>query len=176
MFVDEPSVREALTRMIRKMTANLALGQDLMQEAMIHLWLTEAQRPGQTKSWYLHSCKFHLQHYLCSGRSIDSAKRRSGQLLEHDSSDGNGSEEQTDSDSGNSVIAWVSAREIISLLSSRLPPQETAVLGCLAEGLGPREIGRRLQVSHTLVIKHRRKIASLLTRLQAPANGHRPSL
>jgi DNA-directed RNA polymerase specialized sigma24 family protein len=166
MFVDEPSVRDCLSRMIRKMTANLALCQDLMQEALIHLWLTEARRPGQTHSWYLQSCKFHLLHYLASGRSIDSAKRRNGQLQERDTEEEIGFGQQTDS--GNTVVAWVSAREIISLLSERLPPQEKAVLGCLADGLGPREIGRKLRVSHTMVIKHRRKIASLLTHLETP--------
>jgi DNA-binding NarL/FixJ family response regulator len=90
-------------------------------------------------------------------------------LIERESEEENGFGQQTDS--GNSVVAWVSAREIISLLSARLPPQEKAVLGCLADGLGPREIGRKLHVSHTMVIKHRRKIASLLSHLEAPSLG-----
>src|SRR5713226_9243290 len=145
MFVDEVSTRESLVRMIRKTTANAALRDDLLQEALIHLWITEIGRPGQTESWYLQSCKFHLLHYLASGRSIDSAKRRGSQLyFETDGEDGAGFIERAEPD--NSVIGWVSAREIISLLSPRLLPQEKAVLGCLAEGLGPREIGRRLKV------------------------------
>src|SRR5260370_7645471 len=80
MFVDELSTRDSLVRMVRRMTANLALREDLLQEALIHLWLTEARRPSQTKSWYLQSCKYHLLHYLASGRSVDSGKRRAGQL------------------------------------------------------------------------------------------------
>src|SRR6266404_3118644 len=75
MFVDEPATRLSLVRMIRKMTANPTLCQDLLQEALIHLWLTETRRPGQTESWYLQSCKFHLLHYLASGRSVDCTKR-----------------------------------------------------------------------------------------------------
>jgi len=168
MFVDEPATRLSLVRMIRKMTANPTLCQDLLQEALIHLWLTETRRPGQTESWYLQSCKFHLLHYLASGRSIDSAKRRGSQLhFESDGEDGAGFIEGAEPD--NSVIGSVSAREIISLLSPRLQPQEKAVLGCLADGLGPREIGRKLKVSHTMVIKHRRRIASLLTHLEGPS-------
>jgi DNA-directed RNA polymerase specialized sigma24 family protein len=150
------------------MTANSALREDLLQEALIHLWLAETRRPGQTKSWYLQSCKYHLLHYLASGRSVDSAKRRGGQLeVGHDS-------EERDvlldlSDHGDSVFTWVSARDIISLLTPQLLPRERAVLGCFADGLGPREIGRKLRMSHTMVIKHRRKIASLFHRLEVPA-------
>jgi len=174
MFVDEVFTREALGRMIRKLTANRALREDMLQEALIHLWLTEVGRPGQTRSWYLQSCKYHLLHYLATGRSVDSGKRRGGQLQLAEET-----EEPCDfldhNDSGNSVFGWVSARDIISLLSPQLGRQEKAVLGCFADGLGLREIGRKLKISHTMVIRHRRKIASLLTRLDGdskPRNGH----
>ncbi len=167
MFVDELSTRESLVRMVRRMTVNLALREDLLQEALIHLWLTEARRPSQTKSWYLQSCKFHLLHYLASGRSVDSGKRRAGQLQpSNDFDEWDGLPEQADS--GNSVLTWVSARDIIALLSPQLLPHEKAVLHCFADGLGPREIGRKLKMSHTMVIKHRRKIASLFNRLEFP--------
>jgi len=43
------------------------------------------------------------------------------------------------------------------------------VLDCLADGLGVREIGRRLEMSHTMVIRHRSKIASLLLKLEGPS-------
>src|SRR5215208_7680514 len=140
MFVDE--FQESLVRMVRRMTANSALREDLLQEALIHLWLTEARRPGQTKSWYLQSCKYHLLHYLACGRSVDSGKRRAGQMHpSHDADHLDSFPEEIDS--GNSVLAWVSARDIIALLSPQLLPQEIAVLHCFADGLGPREIGRK---------------------------------
>ncbi len=168
MLVDEASTRESLGRLIRRMTGNLALREDLLQEALIHLWLTQARRPGQTKSWYVQSCKFHLLHYLASGRSVDSAKRR-GRRFEPDD-DADKEERYLEvGDSGNSVYTWVSARDIISSLSPQLAPHERAVLNCFADGLGPREIGRRLNMSHTMVIKHRHKIAALLTRLEVPS-------
>src|SRR6266404_3881820 len=123
MFVDELSTRESLVRMVRRMTANLALREDLLQEALIHLWLTETRRPGQTKSWYLQSCKYHLLHYLASGRSVDSGKRRAGQLeFDPDEDDRDGFSQEVEGE--NSVFAWVSARDIISLLSRRLSSQE----------------------------------------------------
>jgi len=153
--------------MIRRMTPNTALREDLLQEATVHLWLTETRRPGQTRSWYLQSCRFHLQHYLNCGRSIDSAKRWRDQLpLDEYSNNAENSNEQ--SDSGNSVFTCVSAREIMSLLRPYLSTQEQAVLICLAEGLGAREIGRKLKLSHTMAIRHRRKIADLFKRLELP--------
>lgn len=167
MHFDEPSIQDSLLQIIRRMTGNPTLRDDLLQEALIHFWLTESRRPGQTKSWYLQSCKFHLQHYLASGRSLDSNKRKAGQTaVEYWTDDQEDMFEQLDS--GHSVITLVSTREIISLLSQQLLPHEKAVLHCLADGLGPREIGRRLNISHTMAIKHRCKIAQLLTRLEAP--------
>src|SRR5438034_545850 len=49
MYLDDPSVKESLLRMTGSMTPNFAFRQDLLQEAWIHLWLTETRRPGQTK-------------------------------------------------------------------------------------------------------------------------------
>jgi len=103
-------------------------------------------------------------------------------VLAQDSEDGESYPEQ--GDSGNSVVTSVSARELLALLNKHLQPHERAVLECLADGLGAREIGRELKISHTMVIRHRRKIACLLNRLEAikavqwskkgvkPINGH----
>jgi len=164
MNVDEPGTRELLRRLVRTITANPVLWDDLLQEALIHLWTIEARRPGFTRSWYLQSCKFHLRHYLAAGRSIDSMKRRDNQMHRESESDHDDDIYEL-IDSGETVLSAVCAREIITLLSRQLMPHEKAVLECLADGLGPREIGRRLNISHTMVIKHRCKIASLLNRL-----------
>jgi len=167
MNVNEPGTRELLRRLVRAITANPVLWDDLFQEALIHLWRIEARRPGFTRSWYLQSCKFHLRHYLAAGRSIDSMKRREGRVENETELE---IEPFDSEDGGDSVLSTVSAREIISMLSRELLPHERAVLDCLADGLGPREIGRRLNISHTMVIKHRCKIASLLSRLEREQN------
>src|SRR5437667_384160 len=132
-------LREALGQMIRRMTPNVALREDLLQEATVHLWLIETRRPGQTRSWYLQSCRFHLQHYLNCGRSIDSAKRWRDQLPlnEHSDDEETSSEEM---DSGHSAVTRVSAREIMAMLAPHLSNMEQAVRACLADGLAAREI------------------------------------
>src|SRR2546428_7272822 len=138
MHVDEPAIRERLGRLVRWLTSSPGLWDDLFQEALIHLWLTEVRRPGQTRSWYEQSCRFHLLHYLDSGRSVDSIKRWDGQISHEAGSDYEVGLRQL-MDTGDSVLSCVSARELISLLSRQLLPPEQAVLECLAEGLGPRE-------------------------------------
>ena len=57
--------------------------------------------------------------------------------------------------------AQVNAKEIVVLLSKHLTPREREVLACLADGLGVRDIARKLKFSHAAAIKHRRKIAAL---------------
>jgi|SRR5215471_12755278 len=169
MLVNELSTRDSLVRMVRRLTANRTLREDLLQEALVHLWITEIARAGQTRSWYLQSCKYHLLHYLAAGRSVDSAKRRDRQLAAAEHFDGP-EYLVDDADSGDSVYDLVSAREIISLLSPQLNRQEQEVLECFAEGLRLREIGRKLKMSHTMVIRHRKRIATLLKRLdRSPA-------
>src|SRR6266446_6417643 len=104
---DQPALRESLIRMIHGVTRDAALRQDLMQEALVHLWLIETRRPGQTKSWYLQSCKFHLQHYLASGRSVDSGKRRRGQLeLASEAEEWRVFPEQADSGDSVLTVVW----------------------------------------------------------------------
>src|ERR1051325_9418111 len=105
MHVDQPRTKELLGRLVQNITSNLALWDDLLQEALIHLWMIEIRRPGQTRSWYLQSCKFHLLHYLACGRSIDSIKRRDRQM-----------QYETESDYENSVHELMDAGE--SVLSS----------------------------------------------------------
>jgi DNA-directed RNA polymerase specialized sigma24 family protein len=170
---DDSFFQEALLRMVQTTTGNAALRDDLMQEALVHLWLMTTRRPGQTRSWYVQSCKFHVRHYLSSGRSVDSGKRRAGQVA-LGSLTPNELPELVDS--GDSVFSCVSARDLVSLLSRYLMPEEKAVLDGFAQGLGPREIGRKLKVSHTLIIKRRQKLASLLKAFEAmPHRWRSPS-
>jgi hypothetical protein len=38
----------------------------------------ESEEPGRTRSRYLQNCRFHVQHWLATGRSVDSLKRTNG--------------------------------------------------------------------------------------------------
>src|SRR5215467_13759846 len=116
--VENRSVRQKLATLVRTITSNPCLAEELLQEALIHMWLAEMRRPGQTWSWYVQSCKFHLRHYLNSGRSVDSQKRRLGQIQFE--SDGGTVWDFTDLNSTESVFETVSARDMIDCLLQRL--------------------------------------------------------
>jgi DNA-directed RNA polymerase specialized sigma24 family protein len=165
MLVYQNETREVLKKIVFKITADAALHDDLTQEALVHLWLREKQRPGQTQSWYLQSCRLFLQNYLRNGRSVSSTRHRKNLGSAIELEDLAGENTEGESVSCGSVVALVSAREIISLLAKWLTPIEVKILDCLAEGLGMREIASRLRVSHTSVVRYRRRIAALATRL-----------
>jgi DNA-directed RNA polymerase specialized sigma24 family protein len=178
MLIDDRRARAILQRIVCRLSADPAVREDLMQEALVHLWLLEARRPGQTESWYLQGCKFHLQNILGAGRSVDSPKRRAGKVQfngEFDDFDSYLSGSDTDDD----FYTQVSARDILEQLAGRLTDFERRVLDLLAEGLGAREIASRLRVTHPTVIKYRRRIANQAVRLgidRAPTREAEPAL
>lgn len=174
MLIEDIQTLEQLGKIVVRLTSNPALREDLMQEALIHLWQVQEQQPGQTKNWYLQNCRFHLLHYLALGRSVDSPKRRASQV--HPPEQDEDSDNWLDRFEGpDSVLQDVSARDILNSLSRLLSPREVSILQWLAEGLGTREIARRIGISHPMVIKHRRKIAALAKKLAigpAKDEGH----
>ena len=165
MLANDPTIQRNLFRIVSGLESNCSSREDLMQEALVHLWKKEQQQPGQCLSWYLQSCRFHLQHFLASGRSVDSPKRRQEQLSI--SLEANEPDELAEAAIGNEqVLSEVMANEIISLLGRRLGSRGQFILGSLVEGFSTREIAKRLCISHPAVIKHRRKIAALALRFE----------
>jgi len=168
MQLDAPDTRRALERMVARLTSHSLWREDLVQEALIHLWQEERRCPGQSPCWYLRSCRFHLLNQMRLGRSIDSPKRRNGFVLPRDG--GTHADDVldslADSTEGASVLEAVMARDFVSALFPYLAPMEREVLACLAEGLGTRETARRLKLSHTCVTKKRRAIADLVHELE----------
>src|SRR5437867_13136306 len=88
LLIEEPKVRELLTRIVIRMDGNPHSREDLMQEALVHLWIEECHHPGHRLSWYLQGVKFHLHHRIVSGRSLDSPKHRKAQAVFPDNCDG----------------------------------------------------------------------------------------
>jgi RNA polymerase sigma factor (sigma-70 family) len=177
MLIEDLETLEQLGKIVVRLTSNPALREDLMQEALIHLWQVQEQNPGQTKNWYVQNCRFHLLHYLALGRSVDSPKRRNSQVQPTDQ-DGEQDDLLDRFESSDTVVQDVSARDIVSSLSKVLSDREMAILHWLAEGLATREIAKRLGISHPMVIKHRRKIAALAEKLSIchPLSTRKPAL
>ena len=135
-----------------------------MQEAMVHLWRAEEEDPGRDEIWYLQGCRFHLQNFLRQGRSVDSFKRFRTQLFDE--------EEAADvfslfelSEPDRSPWDEASFNDFVAVLEEWLTPHEKETLRCLMDGLSARETARRLDLSHTMVNRHRSRIAALALKL-----------
>ncbi|MCI0744865.1 MAG: hypothetical protein L0Y58_05600 [Verrucomicrobia subdivision 3 bacterium] len=155
---------ESLRAIVAKLTDDEAVREDLMQECLIHLWRVEKKRPGKTRSWYLQSCRFHAQHVLASGRSVDSLKRSTGEkrVIIDNFSDALPCD---DYHTNGELLEWVSARDMVSTLDLHLRGQEKALLRGLADGMIMREIASELKLSYPTALKYRRKIAATTARL-----------
>jgi DNA-directed RNA polymerase specialized sigma24 family protein len=166
-LMDEAGIRQKLRKIVNRLIADPALQEDLMQEGLLRLWKLEVELPGRTRSWYLQNCKFHLQHWLEMGRSLDSRKRVNGDRRVTL----NGVDDELLCPTEDKLFEVVSARDIVSTLAHHLPPCERAVVGGLADGLGLQEIAVKLNLSYRTVLKYRRKIAALTIKLGISTPG-----
>ena len=176
MLVESREVQTRLHWMVRSLAqlSSWHHGQDdLMQEALFHLWQQETECPGQSPHWYLQSCRFHLQNFLRQGRSVDSMKRFRAQVLRREQPD-DGMNLVEPEDPNGSLWDEVSANDFMAELSQWLTLQEKDTLLCLMDGLTARETAKRLDVSHTLVNRHRSRIASLALKLGVEPSRNRP--
>jgi RNA polymerase sigma factor (sigma-70 family) len=157
MIFEQPKTRRTLKGVVRRLTTERDLEDDLIQEAIIHLWLREKDRPGQSPSWYIQSCRLYLQNFLRKGRSVDRGNHRRAAGLPTDEE----SEERLDARLDDTLLSQVCARDLVAELFKWLRPVEKQILSLAEEGFSVRDIGERLYLSHTTVIKHRRNIATM---------------
>ena len=164
MLIEDTKFCELLRRIIAQFTADRVLQDDLMQECLIRIWRLESEEPGRTRSWYLQNCRFHVQHWLASGRSVDSLKRHKGN--NRATIDAVGDPTSVDGYHTNGeFFEVISANDLLATLAGFLTPHESALLGGLAEGLMLQDIALKLNLSYPTALKYRRKIAALLIKL-----------
>lgn len=164
MIFEKDHAQELLRRLAARVTPDKASREDLAQEAMIHLWQQELRCPKQSESWYIQSCLFHLRNYVQRGRSLDSPRRRRARgSLGTKSQRADSMEIHLGRDE--SPLPTVCANDILALLLPKLKRREREILWCLADGLEPGDIARKLRVSRQAVGRQRRKIALVATRL-----------
>ena len=171
MLIEDAKIIESLWRIVSRLAGDSAMQKDLMQEALVRLWRLENEKPGRTRSWYLQNCRFHLQHWLALGRSLDSLKRANGD--NRVVIDTVAYEEPLEGyDTNGELFDLVCAKDFVSTLSRHLKPRESAVLGRLADGMVLHDVALQLNLSYPTVLKYRRKIASLAIKLGiAPATS-----
>lgn len=161
-LVQDERFREVLRKMIGTVSHNPCVQEDLLQEALLHLWKIETDKPDRTQSWYVQSCWFHLQHWLAAGRSVDSPKRCFGEnrmLI--------GDVELPDYHTNGESFERVSFQDLVATLGQSLHPGELAVLRGLAKGMDLREICLAAGLSYPTALKYRRRIACLACKLDS---------
>ena len=167
MLIEDATFCELLRRIVAQFTADRGLQDDLMQECLIRIWRLESDEPGRTRSWYLQNCRFHVQHWLDAGRSVDSLKRtnRDNRVTIDSVSD----ETPVDGYHTNGdFFEGISANDLVSTLSGFLKPHESALLKGLADGLVLQDVALKLKLSYPTALKYRRKIAALTIKLGIP--------
>jgi DNA-directed RNA polymerase specialized sigma24 family protein len=162
--VEDSRTVESLRKIVAVFAGDRALQQDLMQECWLCLWRAQHRYPGRTRSWYLQHCRFHVQHYLALGRSVDSLKRvreGSGVAIDGDDEQAELAEYHTNGE----LFEAVSFQDVVSTLARHLNPGERPVLRGLAEGLLLREVASTFALSYPTALKYRNKIAALAIKL-----------
>ncbi len=142
--------------------------QDLLQEALIHLW-TDFRRGflnDKTDSYILQGCYFHLKNYI--RKTQDSATMVSLNSISEE--DGPHLEEVLVADdfaSGDQVETVLE----IEAISGGISQRERDVLFFCLEGMTMREIGKKMGISHVSVLKIRNKIKERYQKLNGLSAG-----
>lgn len=137
-------------------------GEDLYQEALIHLWedFEDGKLSDKTDSYILQGCYFHLKNYLRKVKT--SAATVSIEAVVNEK--GMGLEEILISESAVSCQDYLEAKMLSEYVQNNgFTRQEKEVFSLSLEGLTIREIGKRLGVSHVRIVKIKGGIKKKLT-------------
>jgi len=170
LLLEDAKIIESLHGIVSRFSMDPTSRQDMIQECLVCLWVAENENPGRTVSWYLQRCRFHVQHWLVLGRSLDSPKRASTAnriLIDGQDEEPALAEHHTNGE----VLDNVCIRDLIATLAKRLKPSERHVLGGLAAGFTLREVASKSKLSYPTALKYRRKIAALTLKLGVIASA-----
>ncbi|MFA5275914.1 MAG: sigma-70 family RNA polymerase sigma factor [Candidatus Omnitrophota bacterium] len=135
-------------------------GDDLYQEALMHLWLdfSAGKLADKTDSYILQGCYFYLKNHI--RKNSDKVR-----LISIDPMDGEGEDARSINElrylrSSGSTFEDTHCKMLIEQINNNgLTVREKQVFNFALEGLTVREIGARLGISHVRVVKLRQSIA-----------------
>jgi len=128
---------------------------DLFQEALAHLWMafTGGDLSDKTDSYILQGCYFYLKNYIRT--TADKAALTSlNEFPENDSV----SLEDLIPDNSQNIAKEIDEKLLRESVVESLDTREREVLKLAYDGLTVREIGKRLNISHVMVVKIRSRI------------------
>ena len=129
---------------------------DLFQEALEHLWIAykDGNLSDKTDSYVLQGCYFHLKNYI--RKAMDRAKLTS--LNSVIGEEGSTIEDLLMVEDHSIVDAVDSAMLAERIHMSGLSKKEEEVLRLSLEEMTVREIGRKMGISHVMVIKLKKRV------------------
>ena len=134
---------------------------DFYQEAILYLWCVFRQDKlaDKTDSYILQGCYYYLKNHIRT--SIDKASISSlNEILEG----GDNSLEELISDTAaKNIIEDIDEVLIKEYAHEHLDSREKKIFDLSYEGFTVREIGKRLKISHVMVVKIRRRLKARVT-------------
>ena len=140
---------------------------DLLNEMEIFLW--KQWRTGlwenKTESYIVQACYFHLRNYL---RTVQE-KVRSRSLDETGVGPARDPADQEEGfpcgemliDGSPDIEAGLESNALYdTIMNNGFSPLEKEIIARLCEGYTVREIGKKLRISHTMVVKHKKNICN----------------
>lgn len=130
---------------------------DLFQEALVYLWISfqKGKLDDKTDSYILQGCYFHLKNFL--RKTMDRARFISlNELIGEE--DPRFLEELLTSKDSAPIDVIDTALLMEKAKTNGLTERETAVLSFTLDGLTVREIGKRLGISHVMVVKIKKRL------------------
>lgn len=134
---------------------------DLYQEALLHLWQghQEGMYIDKTDSYIVQNCIFFLRNHIRKiYKTIDRNSVRLINALQDGEDNGITINELYFCDKAQQDISFINANLCIEDIKKYLSDREREIFSLALEGLTTREIGKRLGVSHVMVIKIEKKI------------------
>jgi len=131
--------------------------EDLYQEALLHLWqdFCLGKLDNKTDSYILQGCYFHLKNYIRKTRDKSNLVSLNAMIEE----EGSNLEEILCLENSKSCLADLENKILIQEIQNNGLTQREKEIFCLSlEGLTTREIGKKLGISHVMVIKIKKKL------------------
>ena len=136
---------------------------DLFQEMAGYLWDTYKQgvQEGLNDAYIVKGCEFHILNYMRKERekvykvSMEEPLNESGNTLK-----------ETLSDGAESIDKTVDKKMLVDyIMNNGFSKREKEVFGLLLEGYTVREAGKKIGISHVMVVKLKNRLIDKVTRL-----------
>jgi RNA polymerase sigma factor (sigma-70 family) len=156
-----PLLLPRLESIARKLTTDLHLQEDLLQEMILHLHQQWQENPDRTLSWYAQSCHFHASKYLNAGRSIDSKARADMEAIPFWQEAPDGGLEPLPIPSKDAIEEEVAVGDLLEKIRHALMAKQARVLDFLVAGYTEKEIGMIEGVSREAIHQQKKRIQQI---------------